>query len=208
MLCSSTVAETAVVCPLCGGAVEDATEVQGIDLTKVADDAPEPASGEWPPSGHEAPGGYEPPPGYGAPPGYGPPPGYGYGPPPAYGPAPGYGAPPGYPPSLGPASPAGYGYGGWPGYVAPSPTEGMALAAVLTSVIGLAATPAVLVSILACPVGAILGHVALRRIAENGKGGRGMALTGIVVGWIGTALVVLGIAVVVALVVAATSGSA
>jgi hypothetical protein len=84
----------------------------------------------------------------------------------------------------------------------------MALAALLVSVIGLVATPVVLVSILACPVGAILGHVALRRIAENGRSGRGMALAGVIIGWVGTALLVLGIAAIVAIVVAAGSGSA
>jgi len=60
-------------------------------------------------------------------------------------------------------------------------------------------------SILACPVGAVLGHVALRRMAENGKGGRGLALAGIIIGWFGTALVVLGTAILIAVIWAANS---
>ena len=32
-------------------------------------------------------------------------------------------------------------------------------------------------------VGAILGHVAQRRIRTNGTGGSGMALAGVIVGW-------------------------
>ena len=64
-----------------------------------------------------------------------------------------------------------------------------------------------LVSILACPVGAILGHVALRRIGEDGRGGRGLALTGVIVGWVGTALLVLGIALVGGIFLAAAGAS-
>jgi hypothetical protein len=81
----------------------------------------------------------------------------------------------------------------------------MALAAFLTSLIGLVLTFGVGFSILACPVGAILGHVALRRIGESGKGGRGMALAGIIIGWFGTALLVLGVAILVSVIVAANS---
>jgi hypothetical protein len=59
------------------------------------------------------------------------------------------------------------------------------------------------ITILACPVGAVLGHVALRRIAENGKQGHGLALAGIIIGWIGTALLVLLTAFVVAVIASA-----
>ncbi|WP_338037137.1 DUF4190 domain-containing protein [Natronosporangium hydrolyticum] len=40
-------------------------------------------------------------------------------------------------------------------------------------------------------VGAILGHVGLKQCRERGEGGRGMALTGVIVGWIGAGLSVL-----------------
>lgn len=221
MLCSSTVGTTDVVCPHCGGAVEeepgdaphDVTRVSGIDLTKV--DVPPAAETAWP---GEAPGPFPPPP-QGAP--YAPPggwgagtyPGFTYGPPsggygaggyPGYGPYPGYGSPP-----YGP--PAGYGYGApgaygavpaWPGYVPPRPTEGLALGSFVTSLVGLLSASVLFVPILACPVGAVLGHLALRRIAEKGTQGRGLALAGVIIGWIGTALLVLGTIVLVAVIAA------
>lgn len=91
----------------------------------------------------------------------------------------------------------GYGYG------PPSaPIEGLALGALLTSVLGLVLAFSCVIPIVACPVGAVLGHVALRRIAEKGTTGRGLALAGIIVGWIATGLVVLGVAIYIAVVVA------
>ena len=206
MLCSSVVGATAVVCPHCGGAVEeepgDATHVQGIDLTKV--DGPPAAETAWP---GEAPGPFTAPP-QGPPPG--PPegpapgawgggtyPGFTYGP---YGPPPGHGSPPGpYVPY--PAGPWGAGPA-WPGYAPPPQNEGLALAAFLTSLLGLLTAFFCGVTILACPVGAVLGHIALRHIAENGKQGRGLALAGIIIGWIATALLVLATATFVAVAVA------
>ncbi len=96
---------------------------------------------------------------------------------PGYGAYPGYGAPPG------PQGPE-YGYG----YAQPAfrPTNGLAVAAMVVS----------LTSIVACGfpaiVGAIMGHVARRQIRERGEAGDGMALTGVIVGWIVFALSVLG----------------
>src|SRR5262249_36951741 len=114
-----------------------------------------------------------------------------HGPPPA-----GYGAP-------GP-SPYPYAYGapGWPGFVPPAPTEGLAIGAFVTSLVGLLTSGMLLVPILACPVGAVLGHMALRRLEENGKQGRGFALAGVIMGWIGTALLALGTIVLVAVIAA------
>jgi drug/metabolite transporter (DMT)-like permease len=40
-------------------------------------------------------------------------------------------------------------------------------------------------------VGAILGHVAQRQLRERGEGGRGMALAGVIVGWVVLALGIL-----------------
>jgi hypothetical protein len=113
-------------------------------------------------------------PAYGTPPygtpGYGTPPGQpGYGTPP-YG-TPGYGTPPGQP---------GYGYP----YAAPK-TNGLAIAALVVS----------LVSLVSCPLiglaGAIMGHIARRQVAERRDEGAGMALAGIIVGWIGLAIGIL-----------------
>jgi hypothetical protein len=54
----------------------------------------------------------------------------------------------------------------------------MAIAALVCAVIGLG------------PIGAILGHVARKQIRETGEQGDGMALAGIIVGWITTGIVV------------------
>ncbi|HWH00721.1 MAG TPA: DUF4190 domain-containing protein [Pilimelia sp.] len=86
-----------------------------------------------------------------------------------------------YPPGYGAGYPGG-------GYAYPVPaaaqTNGMAIAALICSLAGLAVC-------VTAPVGAILGHVARRQIRERGEQGDGMALAGIIVGWIVTALGVL-----------------
>ena len=107
-----------------------------------------------------------PPPGY-PPAGY-PPAGYGQGgyPPPAYGPGyppPGYG-PPGYPP---PGYPPMYG----------RPTNTLAILALVMAFVF-------------APAGLILGIVARKQIRETGEDGDGLALAGIIVGGIVTALFV------------------
>lgn len=85
------------------------------------------------------------------------------------------------------------GYGGVPVAATP-PTNGMAIAALVCALAGL-------VTCVSAPVGAILGHVARRQIRERGEGGDGMALAGIIVGWILTVLGLVGCGLYVALVV-------
>lgn len=226
MLCASWVLDGEAVCPHCGGATEaDPTPVPGseqspwgrpVDATAVDPVPPDgalapprweapPPTGppEWGPSGDLPIGGAgTTPPGYGppgsAPPAHGPP---GYAPP-------GYG-PPGYaPPPYGPPSYAAAGYGvpvpvGW----SPRPaTSGMAVAAFVVSLVSLVTALFCYVPILAAPVGAGLGHAALGRIRETGEGGRGLALAGVILGWIGTGILLLGIILVVVLVAASGSG--
>jgi hypothetical protein len=123
--------------------------------------------------GYGDPPGYGSQPPYGAPPGYGEPPGYGtqptYGAQPQYGPQPGYGQP-------------GYGmpgYGPPPGYGYPRPTNTMAILALVMAFI-------------VSPVGLVLGIVARRQIRRTHEEGNGLALAAIIIGGIGTALVVLG----------------
>jgi hypothetical protein len=75
-------------------------------------------------------------------------------------------------------------YGGaYPGYAAPvmvpaQPTNGMAIASLVLSLCGL------LTCGITSLIGAILGHVSRRQIRERGEQGDGMALAGIVTGWI------------------------
>jgi hypothetical protein len=77
-----------------------------------------------------------------------------------------------------PYAPPGFG----PTYVQPvlvsPPTNGMAIAALVCAVLGLG------------PIAAILGHVARRQIRETGEQGDGLALAGIIVGWVTTGIVV------------------
>lgn len=92
----------------------------------------------------------------------------------------------------------GYGY---PQPVASPPTNGLAIAALVCALAGIA-------TCISAPVGAILGHVARRQIRERGEAGDGMALAGIIVGWIITGLMVLLIAFyIVIIVLAINSGS-
>src|SRR3712207_3602812 len=104
--------------------------------------------------------------------GYGPPPGYGSQPP--YGGQPGYGVP-GYGPPPGYGAP---GYGPPPGYGYPRPTNTLAILALVMAFVF-------------SPVGLVLGIVARRQIRETGEQGDGLALAGIIVGGLGTALAVL-----------------
>lgn len=77
----------------------------------------------------------------------------------------------------------GYGQPGYgqPMYVPAVPTNAMAIAALVCSLAGL-------LTLISAPVGAILGHVARRQIREKGEQGDGMALAGIIVGWVVTGL--------------------
>ncbi len=69
---------------------------------------------------------------------------------------------------------AGYGY-------APSPpTNQMAVVALVLGIVGLVVLP-----ILASIPAIIVGHMARRQIRERGEGGDGMALAGVITGYIG-----------------------
>jgi drug/metabolite transporter (DMT)-like permease len=85
---------------------------------------------------------------------------------------------------------------GYPyGYAPQRPTNGMAIAAMIVSIVGVATICGYGVGpVVICPVGAILGHVARKRIRERDEKGDGMALTGIIVGWVGLALGLLATA--------------
>ncbi|MEU4834954.1 DUF4190 domain-containing protein [Streptosporangium sp. NPDC023615] len=130
-------------------------------------------------------GGYPPPGGYGYPADHGP--AGGYGSPGGYGPAGGYDPSGGYGPQQDGYGPAGHdpygGYGGYGGYGPPPsrPNNGMAIAALIMGICGLIAcgVPSV--------VGAVLGHISLGQINRTGEDGRGMAITGLVLSYIGIA---------------------
>jgi hypothetical protein len=77
------------------------------------------------------------------------------------------------------------GYGGQPYPVQARKTNGLAVASLVCSLAGF------LIGISA-PVGAILGHMALRQIRQTGEDGAGLAKAGIIVGWIITGLILAG----------------
>jgi curved DNA-binding protein CbpA len=71
---------------------------------------------------------------------------------------------------------------------APPPrTNPLAIASLVLSLCGL-------ITCFTAPIGAVMGHVAHKQIAQTGEQGEGMATAGIVVGWLLTALGCCGIA--------------
>ncbi len=114
---------------------------------------------EYPPPPPPPPGGYPPAGGYPGPGGY-PPPAGGY-------PSPGGYPPPGYPPSTG--------------------TNGLAIASLVCSLLGLACYG------FTALVGIVLGVIALNQVKQTGQQGRGMALAGIIIGGVVIALWIIGV---------------
>jgi hypothetical protein len=100
--------------------------------------------------------------------------------------------------------------GGQPGYLPPygyvvappsRPTNGMAIAAMVVSIVGAIGLCAYGLGGFIGAIGAILGHVSRRQIRRTGHGGDGMALAGIIVGWIATALFIIAVAVIAGLII-------
>jgi hypothetical protein len=185
---------------------------------------------------HPAAGGFNNPPPYPGTDSYGNPTGYpapgGYGSTPSYGPvesywatganpyaqppdqpvsgyaAPGYPAPgypaPGYPPPAAYGAP--YQYLGQ--YQNLRPTDGMAIASLVVSCLGaLSLCLYGIGGVVLGTVGAILGHVAKRRIRSSQAAGGGMALAGIIVGWIAAGLGLLIVGVIIVAIVMDANGN-
>lgn len=165
----------------------------------------EPASGDaavpgtTPPAEPIAPPAYAPPPAY-TPPAYQPP-AAPVDAPPAYQPqaapidtpAPAYPAPSDYgvsasaPPYTQPGYPASPAYSG---YAAPAggTTNTLAIVALISGIAGLTLVP-----FIGSIVGIITGHISLGQIKRTGENGRGMALAGVITGWVGAALTLIAI---------------
>jgi hypothetical protein len=114
--------------------------------------------------------------------------------PPAYSPAPpAYGAAPAYG-----SAPA---YGTAPVYGAPSggygavKTNTLAIVSLVSSLVGLLIIP-----LLGSIAGVVTGHMSLGQIKRTGEQGRGLALAGTIMGYVGLAFVLLGIILLLALV--------
>jgi hypothetical protein len=92
------------------------------------------------------------------------------------------------------------------GYAPPRPTEGLAIASLVVSCAAVFGLCAYGIGAILGIVGAILGQVARHRIARSGAQGAGMALAGIIVGWVMTAVAV-AVIVVLAIVIASDGGN-
>ena len=80
------------------------------------------------------------------------------------------------------------------GYPPTPTTNGLAIASLVVSIISLTACLGA-----TGIVGAILGHVAKGQIRQRNDQGGGLATAGIIIGWIGFALFLLGVAAMIAL---------
>ena len=80
-----------------------------------------------------------------------------------------------------------------PGFQPPQ-TSAMAVASLISSILGITLVPTI-----GSVIGIILGYMARNQIRESGGviGGEGLATGGIVLGWIGVGLALIGICLVV-----------
>jgi hypothetical protein len=81
----------------------------------------------------------------------------------------------------------------------------MAVASLIAGILGLTLVPTI-----GSVIGLILGYMARNRINESGGtiGGAGLAKAGIILGWIGIGLTVLGVCLAVAIFVLGVGGTA
>ncbi|MGU3356263.1 DUF4190 domain-containing protein [Microbacterium sp. M4A5_1d] len=104
-------------------------------------------------------------------------------------PAPPYATPPqqqayqpaGYPPPA-------YGHGGYQ----PQKTNTLAIVSMIASIVGFIW----LLPVIGSVAGVIMGHISLSQIKRTNENGRGMALAGLIVGYAGLALAIVGIIIV------------
>jgi hypothetical protein len=112
----------------------------------------------------------------------------------------GYGVPAaGYPghASEYPGYPGYPGYAGYPGYPAPvlqRRTNGLAIAAMTTAIVGIPLLSCYGIGVFVSLAGAIMGHIARKQVAERDEDGGGMALAGIITGWVGVGLSLIVVA--------------
>lgn len=121
------------------------------------------------------------------------------------GPEPGS-APPPYQPYAAPQGPPPPGTAPWaapPLYAAPRPTNGLAIGALVASLVGVGAAFALCgVGGIVGLAGAIMGHVARGQIRERDEAGDGLALAGIIVGWVSVGIALLAVVAILVFVVA------
>lgn len=90
-----------------------------------------------------------------------------------------------------PAAPPASGYPAAPAYGAyapPAKTNTLAVVSLVSAIVGF-----VLIPFIASIVAVITGHMSLNQIKQSGEQGRGMALAGTIIGWVGIGFSILGI---------------
>lgn len=127
--------------------------------------------------------------------------------PPAVAATPPAAAPPAYAPPAAPpaqaATPA-YAPPGYTPYPAAPKTNVLAIVSLVSSVVGLFILP-----LIGSVAAVITGHISLRQLKTSGEGGRGMALAGTIIGWVGVGLILLvGIPLIIFLVTVVLSAGA
>jgi hypothetical protein len=97
---------------------------------------------------------------------------------------------------------------GYPPYQQTPPTEGLGLAAMIIGIVSLVLSCGYGVGLLGSPAALIMGRISMKRIDRSGGrlGGRGLAMTGFILGIVGTVLLVLAIIAVVVIIVVAANG--
>lgn len=100
-----------------------------------------------------------------------------------------------------PYAPLGQPYPSPPYAVPARPTNGVAVAAMICGIVGLLFSPAIiafLVPIIIPIAAVVLGHIAISQLKRTpGTGGKGMALTGLILGYIPLAFSLLGLIVII-----------
>ncbi|HWR47349.1 MAG TPA: DUF4190 domain-containing protein [Pseudonocardiaceae bacterium] len=87
------------------------------------------------------------------------------------------------PPAWTPGYPGAHGYPGYPGYPIQRPTNGFAIASLVLGIIWIYWIGSILAL--------IFGYIARKQIRERGEGGGGLAIAGIVLGWVGIGVLAL-----------------
>jgi hypothetical protein len=85
--------------------------------------------------------------------------------------------------------------------VAARPTNGLAIASMVISILGAVGLCGYGLGGYIGIVGAIMGHVARRQIRERGENGDGMALAGVIVGWIAFGIAIIATILIIIFVV-------
>ena len=95
-----------------------------------------------------------------------------------------------------PVRPHGAPYGAAPGYggYSGARTNSLAIISFIASLVGMFVIP-----FLASVAAVITGHMSLGQIKRTGEGGRGLALAGTIIGWVGVAFSVLGLLLLLSL---------